>query len=138
MLETSAIETLYRGQFTLSAQLIKPNYFLPLLSSHGKFSWKKEQMVQFAPKNKSGCNNLFTFLWDNISSLCLYPWRDAFLLDTVNWIFAKSSSQLKLNFIMWTEHCQIIIIIKIIIKIIKISTMPPWAIIFYDAYKYIL
>ena len=40
---------------------------------------------------------------------------------------------------MGTEHCQIIIIIiKIIIKIIKISTMPPWAIIFYDAYKYIL
>ena len=41
MLETSASESLYRGQFTLSTQLIKPNYMylviLPPTQHHSFF-----------------------------------------------------------------------------------------------------
>ena len=39
MLKTSAFKSLYGGQFTLSTQLIKPNYLviLPLMQHHSFF-----------------------------------------------------------------------------------------------------
>ena len=52
-LETSAPESLYGGQFTLSTQLIKPNYLakIPLMQHHSFFRNLPPFLVLISPKN---------------------------------------------------------------------------------------
>ena len=71
MLEMSASESLYGGQFTLSTQLIKPNYLVILTPTQHQFLLKLTPFIHIDKYYEAVYIHHSSMLQDNFPALCI-------------------------------------------------------------------